>query len=49
MTLGTAPRAVSNQLEDTRDGGAFNANEWDEAKTEFIQEYTDDTNARDWY
>ena len=47
MTLGTAPRAVWNQLEETRDNSTFNDDEWDEAKTEFIQEYTDDTNARD--
>ena len=47
MTLGTAPRAVWNQLENTRAEGAFNEDQWDTAKEEFIQEYTEDTNARD--
>ena len=44
---GPAPRAVWNQLEDTRNGGPFEDYKWDETKREFIQEYTDNTNARD--
>ena len=37
MTLGTAPRAVWNQLENTRADGAFKEDESDTAKEEFIQ------------
>ena len=36
MTLGTAPRAVWNQLEGERTDGPFDPDEWDEAKEEFL-------------
>ena len=47
MTLGTAPEAVWNQPEEDRFNGPFDPDEWDEAKREFIKEYTDNENARD--
>ena len=45
--MGTAPRAVWNVLLINRLGGPFDPDEWEEAKEEFIQRYTEDENARD--
>ena len=47
MQLGTALRSFWNDLLDNRLGGPFDPNEWEEAKEEFIQAYTEDVNARD--
>ena len=47
MSLRTAPRAVWNQLQTDRSGGTFKEEDWEIAKKEFIQQYTEDENARD--
>jgi hypothetical protein len=40
MQLGTAPRAVWNDLVINRHGGPFAPDEWEEAKEEFIQRHS---------